>query len=124
MNDSFYPYINGIITNHKGHPVAINGTENHIHILCFLPRDMSIADFVRAIKSNSSKWFNAQGRGKMQWQEGYAAFSVSHTNIPIVKKYVDNQKEHHKMHSVEDEMKRYFEKLGQAHVSDDWFHEE
>ncbi len=121
LDDSFHPYINGIITNHKGHPVAINGTQDHVHILCYLPRDMSIADFVRTIKSNSSKWFNAQGKGRMNWQEGYAAFGVSHTNIPIVKKYVDTQKEHHKVHTFEAEIKKFCEKIGQAHVCDEWF---
>ena len=124
LNDSFYPYINGIITNQNGHSVAINGTEDHIHILCYLPRDMSIADFVRTIKSNSSKWFNAQGKGRMQWQEGYAAFSVSHTNIPFVKKYIENQKEHHKTCTFESEMKTYFAKLGQADIGEDWFQDE
>lgn len=120
LNDSFYPYINGIITNHKGHPVAVNGTEDHVHILCYLPRDMSIADFVRTIKSNSSKWFNAKAKGRMQWQEGYAALGVSHTNIGNIQKYIESQKDHHAKHSFEDEMRDYYAKIGRENEFELW----
>jgi len=88
-----------------------------------MPRDMSIADFVRTIKSNSSKWFNEHGKGRMQWQDGYAAFSVSHTNIDVVKKYIENQKEHHSKCTFEDEMRSYFNRIGKGDEMEEWFRE-
>ena len=58
---------------------------------------MAISDLVRDIKNNSSKFINEKGfvKGKFQWQEGYGAFSNSHSQIYAVVKYILNQKEHH-----------------------------
>jgi REP element-mobilizing transposase RayT len=124
LNDTFHSYINGIIINHQGHPIAINGTEDHLHILCYLPKSLSMSDFVRTIKSNSAKWFNEKGQGRMQWQVGYAAFSVSHTNIDIVKRYIDNQKEHHSKCSFDEEMRRFLAKVGKEDEMEKWFRED
>jgi REP element-mobilizing transposase RayT len=74
---------------------------------------MAIADLVRDIKNNSSnfndhKWV----KGKFTWQEGYGAFSYSHSHIDIVYKYILNQKDHHKKKSFKDEYLEFFKKSG------------
>jgi putative transposase len=74
---------------------AVNGMEEHIHLLIQLPPTLSLSDGVLAIKSNSSRWAREQGQ-KFAWQEGYAAFSVSASNMPAVIRYIQNQKAHHK----------------------------
>ncbi len=105
-------YIGGIIKNLQGHPIIINGVEDHIHILCLLPKETSIAKFVQTIKSNSSKWFSQTHINKFAWQQGYAAFSVSKSSISEVETYIKNQELHHKRISFVDEFKQYVEKHG------------
>lgn len=122
LTDNIHPYIHGIITNLGGIPVCLNGTADHIHILCYLPKEHSISDFVRTIKANSSKWFR-QRNPRMEWQKGYAAFGVSKTNIPSVEEYIRNQKEHHQKVDFAEEMRLYLGELGAEDVYREWFDE-
>jgi putative transposase len=71
---------------------------------------VAIADTVKLIKGNSSRWINKSQKvsARFEWQRGYGAFSVSESMADVVKRYVDNQKEHHRRQSFEDE---YFELL-------------
>jgi putative transposase len=105
-------YIAGIIKNIKGIPIIVNGYKDHVHILCLLPKDMSIAQFVQTIKSNSSKWFRVKHQAKFAWQVGYAAFSVSKSNLQQVEQYIAEQEEHHGKLSFEDELKTFLLKHG------------
>jgi putative transposase len=93
--NNLYSYIAGIINNLQGEIVIINGTNNHLHILCRLPKDMDIATFLRNIKANSCKWVHQNHTNQFQWQEGYGAFSVGISNLDQVKSYISNQEEHH-----------------------------
>lgn len=107
-----HQYLAGIIRNIKGDPLIINGMPDHVHVLCLLPKEMSIADFVRTIKANSSKWFREKHNSKFQWQVGYAAFSVSKSSLEPVKHYIVEQQTHHaKLQSI-DEMRILVEKHG------------
>ena len=69
-------YLGGICENHDMTILAVNGTENHVHLLFHLPPKLALASAVLLLKANSSKWMGEQ-RQKFQWQEGYGAFSVS-----------------------------------------------
>jgi len=109
---SMHKYIAGIIINVEGKPIIINGTDDHVHILALMPKDMPIAEFVRTIKSNSSKWFRNALNPKFAWQQGYAAFSVSRSVLDSVIEYIRNQNAHHKTMSFEEEFKTYIEKHG------------
>jgi putative transposase len=102
-----YTYIAGIIKNIKGTPIQINGTEDHIHVLCLLPKEIGIADFVRTIKAFSSKWYNEKYKSNFHWQTGYAAFNVSKSNLEAVEQYIRNQKEHHQKVSFLDEYVKF-----------------
>jgi putative transposase len=79
---------------------SIGGTEDHIHLLIQVPPSLAMAKAVLAIKSNSSKWANEKGC-KFAWQQGYAAFSVSSSNVPAVVRYIQNQPAHHKKMSFD-----------------------
>jgi len=85
----------GIIKNLGGVPIIINGIEDHVHILCLLPKNLSIGEFMAKIKANSSKWFRETHCPEFSWQDGYGAFSVSKSNLEAVANYIDNQDEHH-----------------------------
>jgi putative transposase len=103
--DELHKYISGIITEKNQKSIIVNGVEDHVHCFIGLKPNMSISDLVRDIKNNSSKFINDRKfiRGKFQWQEGYGAFSHSHSQIEQVYNYILNQEKHHKKKSFREE---------------------
>jgi REP element-mobilizing transposase RayT len=104
--DELYRYVGGIIRANGGTCVEINGMPDHVHILAKIKPAISIADILKLIKSNSSKWLNDEkvpGRS-FAWQEGYAAFSVSESQVDAVRRYIRNQVEHHRKQSFQEEL--------------------
>jgi len=102
--DELYGYMGGIIRAEKGILLVAGGIEDHVHLLAKLPPTIAVSDMLRLIKANSSKW--AYGRPDVpyfEWQAGYAAFSVSESNVPSVRKYIGSQEEHHRKQSFRDE---------------------
>ncbi len=110
--DELYRYCASVLNTNNGIGIQINGTTDHVHILCSIAANTSVADIVRLVKSNSSKWMNEQrGRtSRFQWQTGYAAFTVSYSNIDVVRRYVQNQQEHHAKRSFRDEYIAFLKK--------------
>ena len=100
-----HEYIGGIIRNKKGSPIEINGVADHVHLLAQFPASIAVSEVLRDIKANSSGWINDLGvvRGRFEWQVGFAAFTVSFSNIPSVREYIVNQEEHHRVHTFEEE---------------------
>ena len=100
-----HKYISGIITNKEQKSIIVNGMADHIHIFVGLKPSMKISDLVRDIKNNSAKFINEKGfvKGKFNWQEGYGAFSYSHSEISRVYNYILNQEEHHQQRSFREE---------------------
>ena len=106
-----WAYIAGVCKNHEIHVEAIGGTDDHIHLLIRVPAAMSVANAILTIKSNSSKWVNEQGR-RFEWQEGYAAFSVSASLAARVARYVNTQEAHHRRMTFEAEFMSILKKHG------------
>ena len=82
----------------NGCPVRIiNGMPDHIHLLFLQNPKMPITDIVKQVKGNTSHWINEQNitTDKFAWQTGYAAYSVSESQLERVFQYIKNQKEHH-----------------------------
>jgi len=100
----FSPASGGIIAsrNHRLKVIKIGGMADHVHILFALPADVALAHAVQVLKANSSRWMRQQVQ-EFAWQQGYEAFSVSASVAGAVKKYIENQAEHHKRRSFEDE---------------------
>ena len=109
-----FQYIGGIIRSLSGCAFIVGGRPDHIHILTTVPASKSMADFVRDIKSNTTKWVkNIDPTYKgFAWQEGYGAFSVSESNKETVIRYIERQKEHHEAHSMQDEYCSFLKKHG------------
>ncbi len=109
-----YAYIGGTIKRTSSYPVMINGTGNHIHILSTLSKNISLAEFIKMIKANSSRWIKTKHAcyKDFQWQGGYSAYSVSQSKVETVKKYIENQKEHHKTVSFREEYIMFLKEYG------------
>ena len=103
--DELNKYVAGIIKGKEQKPIIINGMPDHIHSFIGLRPVMAISDLVRDIKNNSSNFINDKKwvKGKFSWQEGYGAFSYSHSDIENVYKYILNQEEHHKKKTFREE---------------------
>ena len=111
--ENLHRYITGIIQN-KGHKVlAVNSMPDHIHIFIGMKPDASLSDLVRDIKCNSSKWINDEKTKfmKFEWQEGYGAFSYSHSQRGEVVTYIQNQQEHHRKKSFREEYLEFIKKF-------------
>lgn len=104
-----YKYITGIVTNKEQKLLAINGVPDHIHLLIGMRPSCCLSDLVREIKKASNDFVNQKKfvRGKFHWQEGYGAFSYSHSALDNVIAYIQNQKEHHRKRTFRDEYKEF-----------------
>ena len=110
--EEMYKYMSGVIKNMKAKLFLINGPSDHVHIALSTNPDISISDCARTIKANTSRWVHERFERlrDFRWQEGYSAFSVSKSNIQSVVNYIENQREHHKTITFEEELKSFLKK--------------
>jgi len=103
--DELYKYITGIVQNNKHKLIAINGMPDHLHVFVGYKPHQLIPDLLQDIKGSSSGWINSRNliKGKFRWQEGYGAFSYSHSHIDNVVKYLMNQEQHHRKRTFREE---------------------
>ena len=115
--EDLYKYISGIIRNKEQKMLAINGSANHIHILIGMKPNCCLSDLVREIKKSSNEFINENrfSKSKFQWQEGYGAFSYSHSSLDNVITYIANQKEHHRRKTFKEEYKAFLLKYQIEH---------
>jgi putative transposase len=106
-----YDYIGGTIRELGGISLAINGTEDHVHLLVKMRPDKALSDVLRDLKANTSGWMHDvfPGLKYFSWQRGYGAFTVSQSNVEKVRDYIARQKEHHQKKSFRDEFKEFLQ---------------
>ena len=111
--EELYKYISGIVRNKGQKMLAINGMPDHLHIIIGMKPSCCLSDLVREIKKSSNDFINEKkfSKYKFSWQEGYGAFSYSHSALDNVIQYVNNQKEHHRKISFKEEYKEFLEKF-------------
>ena len=111
--EELYKYITGIISNKEQKLIAINGVTDHIHILIGLKPACRLSDLVREIKKSSNSFINEKkfSKYKFEWQEGYGAFSYSHSALDNVIAYINNQKEHHRKKTFKEEYVDFLKKF-------------
>ena len=109
---SLFAYQAGIFAEWESPAVAIGGVEDHVHALFCLSKNHPLKKVVEEVKKGSSKWMKSDGRKLPQfcWQAGYAAFSVSQSNVAAVTRYIEGQKEHHRRVSFQDEVRALFKR--------------
>ncbi|HYE32957.1 MAG TPA: IS200/IS605 family transposase [Methylomirabilota bacterium] len=116
IDDSFraplFAYMCGILQQHGAKEITINGTRDHAHILMAAPATVALSDLVRQLKSSSTLWVHEQYRESLafSWQTGYGAFAVSRSNYLRVRSYIEQQEEHHRHKSFEEEFLAFLKK--------------
>jgi putative transposase len=108
IESELYAYIVSISKTCGSYVHKIGGIDDHIHLFANLPRTLSISNLLEEIKKNSSKWIKTKGikYRDFSWQKGFGAFSVSSSQHESVVTYIENQKEHHKKQSFQDEYRK------------------
>lgn len=100
-----HAYIGQLVNDTGCNNIWADGVDDHVHILCLLGKEVTIAHLVEEVKRNSSRWIKSIDPvyRNFAWQGGYAAFSVSQSVVDKTLAYVKSQQEHHKKQSFKDE---------------------
>lgn len=115
--DEVFKYMSGIIKEKGQKPIIVNGVSDHVHVFIGLKPIMSLSDLVRDVKNNTSNFINERKFviGKFSWQEGYGAFSYSHSQLDTVYHYILNQEAHHRKKTFREEYAEFLQKLEIEH---------
>jgi putative transposase len=102
-----FAYQAGILEDWDSPVLVIGGVEDHVHTLLALSKNHAMKKIVEEVKEGSSKWMKIDGpkNTNFHWQAGYAAFSVSQSNLDEVKRYIEKQEEHHRKMTFQDELR-------------------
>jgi len=114
VRSNLHAYLGTVLQNLGCPALLMNSVEDHIHILFELNRTITISQVVETVKTDSSKWIKTQDAkcAGFAWQSGYGAFSVSESNVPAVRDYIANQREHHRAKTFQEEYRAFLEKHG------------
>jgi REP-associated tyrosine transposase len=114
IRDGLLAYMGGIVRHMGGKTVIAAGTADHVHLLLEFPSHVAVADTLRVLKTNSSRWAHERWpeHRLFGWQTGYAAFSVSKSNLDAVRSYIANQEQHHKKIDFREELLTFLKKNG------------
>jgi putative transposase len=106
-----HAYLVGILDNLKSPSLRTGGVADHVHILFLLGRTISQSELVEEVKKSSSKWMKSEGGVPgFTWQAGYGVFSVGESQVDAVINYIQNQEEHHRKVTFQEEFRKFLEK--------------
>ncbi len=114
VREEMHAYLGGTCNNLDCPVLTVGGVADHVHILCVLSRNLSIAKVVGDIKRGSSKWAKTKGRmlTKFAWQNGYGVFSVGESEVERVRGYIMGQEDHHRKKTFQDEFRSFLKDYG------------
>jgi putative transposase len=124
LRDELHRYLGGILANLDCQPIIVGGVEDHVHTLFALSRTNTAAEVLKEVKRSSSLWIKTKspGLGDFAWQNGYGIFSIGFSQIETVRAYINNQEEHHRNMTFQDEfrafLKRYEVEFDERYVWD------
>ena len=109
-----WSYIGGIARKHGMTALQVGGIEDHIHVLVVAPPTLAPSQMAQYLKGDSSKWIHEEFPAwhDFAWQDGYGAFTVSKSNLPEVIRYIQNQREHHRRKTFQEEYLEFLQKHG------------
>jgi putative transposase len=114
IEQRIWRFMGGIARKHRMTALQIGGIEDHIHALVTAPPTLAPCQIAQLLKGESSKWIHGQFH-KLKgfaWQDGYGAFSVSRSKIPEVRAYIQNQREHHRKRTFQEEYLEFLQANG------------
>jgi putative transposase len=116
-NDELQKYMTGIISGQGQKVIAINNMPDHFHILVGQTPNVALSDLVRGIKAGSSGFINDRrwALGRFSWQEGFGAFSYAHSQLDAVIRYIQNQQEHHRRTTFQEEYLEFLKRFNVPH---------
>ncbi|MGE3308332.1 MAG: IS200/IS605 family transposase [Limisphaerales bacterium] len=111
--DELHGYMTGVVKRHGQKMLAINSMPDHVHLFVGLKPDCALSSLVRDVKAASAKWTREKGwvAGRFSWQEGFGAFSYSHSQIGSVIRYIERQQIHHAKRSFAEEYRQILERF-------------
>jgi putative transposase len=114
IETELHPYMATIFRGLNSPALAINGNFDHVHVLFSLGRVVAVADLVQEVKTETSKWIKTKGDefSNFYWQRGYGAFSIGQSNVPALKRYIRNQKQHHRRVTFQEEYRKFLKSYG------------
>lgn len=114
LRGEMHAYLAQMLRQYDCETRIVGGVDDHVHALFALARTYPIATVVKEVKRTSSGWIKQTSRrsSKFYWQGGYAALSVSQSNLDQVIRYIENQEEHHKQVQFKDEYRAFLEAYG------------
>ncbi len=115
VRDPLFAYQAGIFRQWESPALVIGGVKDHVHALFSLSKNYAVKKIVEEVKKGSSKWMKTDegsGNKDFQWQNGYAGFSVSQSNVEEVANYIENQAEQHRTMTFQDELRALFRRHG------------
>ena len=112
IEHELWAYIGGICKTLDCNPIRIGGHNDHIHICCQLSKKITQTKLLEEVKKESSKWIKTKGMRyqKFFWQDGYGVFSVNPTELGKVVEYIENQFEHHRTRTFQEELLAFLKK--------------
>jgi putative transposase len=110
--ERLWAYLGGIARQNQIKALLIGGMEDHIHMLLGLPPMIAVSDALKRIKGGSSAWIKEILPGCLgfAWQDGYAAFTVSKSQVAEVEDYIRKQREHHRVKTFQEEYRAFLDK--------------
>ncbi|MEO8514801.1 MAG: IS200/IS605 family transposase [Ignavibacteria bacterium] len=110
--EELHAYLGGICKELECHPIKVGGYTDHVHILCMLSKKIALMKLLEEVKSHSSKWMKIKdvSLNNFYWQDGYGAFSVNPAQVDKVISYIENQHEHHRKKTFQDEYRSFLKK--------------
>ncbi|MCW5963721.1 MAG: IS200/IS605 family transposase [Bryobacterales bacterium] len=117
LRSEMIPYLGGTACNLGATLCAAGGWPDHRHLLVQVPAEIAISALVRGLKASSSRWVHQrfESNAEFAWQEEFSAFTVSHSQVPMVRRYLDGQEQHHADRPFDQEYRR----LLQVHALED-----
>jgi putative transposase len=114
IRTTMHEFLGGTCNTLECPVIKVGGATDHVHVLCHLGRTIGVSTLIQELKRVSSIWVKEKypTLDEFHWQKGYGAFSVSPSHVPDLITYIENQMEHHKTESFQDEFRRLLRKYG------------
>lgn len=114
VRPNLHAYLATVTRNAQCQCYRVGGTSDHVHLAIRLARTLTIADLIEMLKTSSSRWLKTQSPdlADFRWQRGYGCFSVGPMDLDSVCAYIDNQENHHRALTFQEEFRKFLNKYG------------